>query len=124
MASTSAKQRKLKSVAPPEPSFDFDNALEEMAPEFVKCRDYMHAWRDYTATHNRSERTYKVTMRCDRCMTLKHRLLNERGSMLDSWYDYPDGYVIKGAGRLNVADRDKIRLRSLLAAMGTAVASA
>jgi hypothetical protein len=36
------------------------------------------------------------------------------GSILGGSYEYPDGYQHKGLGRLDGADRDSLRLESLL----------
>jgi hypothetical protein len=40
-------------------------------------------------------------------------LRNRRGAQIESHYDYPDNYSIKGLGPLSGTDRDLIRLRSM-----------
>jgi len=40
--------------------------------------------------------------------------MSRTGALLDSKYDYADGYTVKGLGRLSGVDRDVIRLQSIL----------
>lgn len=105
----------LKSVPAEKPEqleFNLDAALDDMDERFVYCRDVMHAWQPYTARQEK-DGTFTSTVKCARCETYKIRILNRHGSILSSYYDYPEGYCIVGAGRLTGSARDTIRLRSL-----------
>lgn len=53
-------------------------------------------------------------MVCTRCATQRVQRLSRMGSILGGSYLYPDGYQHKGLGRLDGADRDSLRLESLL----------
>jgi hypothetical protein len=45
------------------------------------------------------------------------RYLSRTGHQLGGQYDYPEGYLVKGMGRLTGSDRDVIRLQSVLAVL-------
>jgi hypothetical protein len=94
--------------------FDLSGAIHDMPTTFLQCRDFSHSWRPYTATWSPSENAYEVQIKCSRCKTVRHRFIGSRGELLESKYDYADGYLIKGMGRLNGTDRDEIRLQSVL----------
>jgi hypothetical protein len=95
-----------------DPNFDLDAVIDTMKMEHVQCRDFAHSWRPYTASRN-DDSTYEQTLRCSRCKTLRIRTLNHRGAVLSSTYDYADGYVIKGLGRIAGAEKDHLRLVSI-----------
>jgi len=83
----------------------------------IQCRDFGHSWRPYTAKWNAKERAYETQLKCQRCTTLRQRWLSAKGEQLSGNYDYPDGYLVKGMGRLTGHDRDVIRLQSVLAVL-------
>lgn len=101
-----------KDEKPEQLEFNLDAALDDMDEKFVYCRDVMHAWQPYTARQEK-DGTFTSTLKCARCETYKVRILSRRGAILSSYYDYPEGYCIVGAGRLTGTARDTIRLRSL-----------
>jgi hypothetical protein len=95
--------------------FDFDEAIGHMSESHLHCRDYGHSWRPYAARHVPSERVYEQTLRCSRCRTLRERLLDERGNVVSSHYNYAEHYLVKGMGRLDGEERGLIRLASVTA---------
>lgn len=107
-----------KPQAAPQPAPDgpqeLGTAIKALRPEFLQCRDYLHAWRPFTAQWMPSFNVYEVREQCMRCHTLRIRELDRHGHVLARHYEYPDGYSMKGLGRLTGDDRDKIRLASLL----------
>lgn len=113
-----AKQRKAEQLTDLH-SLDVEKAVGAMRPEHIQCRDYGHSWQPSNAVWLTAEQCYRVDLKCSRCTTIRTRLLNRRGAQLESHYDYPDGYAVKGIGRLTGTDRDQIRLRSVLGLMET-----
>jgi hypothetical protein len=94
-------------------SLDVERAVGQLPQIYAMCRDYGHQWEPSNAEWLQAEQVYRVTLKCPRCTTLRTLLRNRRGSQLESHYDYPDGYTIKGLGHLSGTDRDQIRLRSM-----------
>lgn len=88
-------------------------ATESIRTEHLACRDYGHAWQPFTAAWSASERAYYVQLRCGRCGTLRARLIDRRGGQVSNGYVYPEGYLVKGLGRLTGHDRDSVRLASV-----------
>ena len=94
--------------------FDIDSAIHNMPDTYIQCRDFNHSWRPFTANWSQKERCYEVQLKCSRCKTTRHRLMNAEGSLLANRYTYADGYLIKGMGRMIGDERDKLRLESVL----------
>jgi len=89
-----------------------------MSLHHLQCRDFGHSWRPWSARWVESEKSYEQALRCQRCTSIRYRYLSARGSIIRSSYDYADGYVMPpGMGRLDGADRDHIRLTSVLRVM-------
>lgn len=114
-ARTNAAPRPATPVTPPA-ARKMQTALEKsiysMALEHVQCRDFGHSWRPFQA--HQVPGGFKSVLRCARCTTIRIRMLGTRGQLLDSGYDYVDGYLMDaGHGRLSSEDRDIIRLASV-----------
>lgn len=107
------KMKAPKPTAGRAPDFDVENAIHDMPSTFLQCRDFNHSWRPYTAKWNAAERCYDVQLRCSRCKTIRERKLNANGAIISSNYDYPDGYLIKGMGRITGDERNALRLESV-----------
>lgn len=80
--------------------------------EYLLCREIGHVWQPYTATWVGKLRRFERVLRCTRCRTDRKQLLDSRGHITSSSYDYPDGYAHEG-GRIMGADRDRLHLESL-----------
>jgi hypothetical protein len=93
------------------------DAINGMTDSQLLCRDFGHSWRPYTAEWIPQRRHYVETLMCQRCRTARLRLLDEYGSLLANRYQYEDGYLIHGVGRLTGDDRDALRLAGLRAVM-------
>lgn len=102
---------------------DLDAAISHMELEFIQCRDFGHSWRPYSARWLPSDNCYESQLRCARCKAIRTRWLSRTGSQVGGGYDYADGYLVKGIGRLTGTDRDKIRLASVLAVLPSDTAS-
>lgn len=92
-----------------------DEALDKLNPDYIQCRDTGHLWQpsrtDWISRYN----AYESQLKCQRCSTKRIRWISRTGAMdTKKAYEYPDGYQMKGIGRMTGGDRDKIRLRSIL----------
>jgi hypothetical protein len=94
-----------------------DAALSDMTQSHIECRDYGHSWKRHNVTWSKPERSYVRILKCTRCRTLRHDLLNSDGDPLRSHYDYADHYLIGGLGRLTGSDRSALRLANLRSAL-------
>jgi hypothetical protein len=94
--------------------FNVSNAVHEMQSSHLQCRDFGHSWRPYTATWIATERYYEVQLRCNRCKTIRIRDIGQTGALVGSKYEYAEGYLIKGMGRLDGNERDMMRLESVM----------
>jgi len=88
-----------------------------MPDTHLLCRDFGHSWRPWTAQWVPQRRQYVEALVCVRCECVRKRLLDEYGAMLGNSYDYPDGYLVHGVGRLTGDDRNDLRLAGLQAVM-------
>jgi hypothetical protein len=95
------------------PDFDVEGAIHDMPSSFIQCRDFNHSWRPHTAEWNADERCYRVTLKCTRCKSFRNRDIASDGEPLRTNYEYPDGYLIKGMGRITGAERNALRLESI-----------
>jgi len=107
---------RLQAVPEPEPQEPVRNkALDALRPEFIACRDYGHVWQPFTAHWYARDRYYRQELKCPRCGTIRVRELTEYGHPVTQAYEYQDGYRLpSGFGYLTQAERDAVRLRSVL----------
>jgi hypothetical protein len=85
--------------------------LDDIADQFLACRDFGHAWRPFDVRVVRKYQEIHRVFKClHECGTERTQVLSVDGHILRSWYAYPDGYVLPGIGRLNTDDRARIRV--------------
>lgn len=115
-AAPAARARPPQAAPQPAPDAhqELGSAIKGLRPEFIQCRDYLHAWRPFTCQWMPSFNVYEAREHCMRCGTIRVREMDRHGHVLSKHYEYPDGYSLKGFGRLSVDDRDAIRLASIL----------
>lgn len=94
-----------------DPGMTLDKAISGMRDEYIRCRDMSHSWRPFHIAV--LDHCYDQQLRCTRCYTIKHREVSFTGHLLSVHYEYCDGYVVKGLGRLTGEDRDQLRLESV-----------
>lgn len=92
---------------------ELEKQIYSMTIEHVQCRDFGHSWRPFSARLLPGQNMFEQVLRCARCTTVRTRHLGMRGQLLDSSYDYVDGYQMKGLGRMSGTDRDVVRLASV-----------
>jgi hypothetical protein len=96
---------------------EIERAVKGMSLAFIQCRDYGHSWRPYSARWVPQDNAYVSELQCQRCKSVRQRFLTRTGAMAGGHYEYPDGYLVKGMGRLTGTDRDIVRLQSVLAVL-------
>lgn len=107
-APTSADPKEVKRLA------------RNLTDEALACRDVGHTWRMYRLVKVRGG--YNRDLFCPTCKTSRHEFINRNGEKLSTHYTYPDGYQIKGVGRLMGNARNTLRLESVIRNMDRAVA--
>lgn len=114
---TRTRRRKPPLVVDREaPDFALEAVVDGMREEHIQCRDFSHSWRPFTASvvrYGNRGSAYEQQLRCSRCRSIRRRLLSMTGSVITSNYDYSDGYIIKGLGRLTGTEKDHLRLVSV-----------
>ena len=93
---------------------DVQRVADDWSTDFLQCRDVGHHWVPEDAVHVIAARFYRVIHACTRCEVRRTRELSERGHVFAQTYDYPDGYMIKGLGRIAGEAKDALRLASTL----------
>lgn len=94
---------------------DVAGAIAHMTAMQIQCRDYGHAWKPWRAEliGKGGARGYEQALRCTRCDTERWRTLTRYGEVVSAHYVYPDGYLVKGLGRLTGEDRGQLRVASI-----------
>lgn len=86
--------------------------VEDIDPQYLDCRDLGHSWRHHEAVENKRFRQWQRTVRCAVCTTLRHQVLDFRGYRVRAWYEYPKGYLVRGA-EFTVDDRARLRILNI-----------
>lgn len=94
---------------------DVRQLSQELSEAFLHCRDYGHQWRMANAErHGRGSRVIRTrTMYCPSCKYNKYQTFDSRGIMVEEKVDYPEGYLIKGLGRITGDTKGLIRIESI-----------
>lgn len=86
---------------------------DDLPDTYLLCRELAHAWLPFNANIDRHG-IIERTVRCSRCQTKRIMGVNSRnGEILSSRYEYPEGYTLRGVGRIAGPARDVLRLASL-----------
>jgi len=64
----------------------------ELGAASLQCRTYGHAWSEYSRGDLPAVVGWRLTLRCDRCTTERHDVIDLIGELQSRHYDYPDGY--------------------------------
>jgi hypothetical protein len=89
---------------------DVDVIIANMSKSFMECRDWGHSWRAYTVGVDRRNNIFEQTLRCSRCYTHRLRTISGSGNLIKTRYQYKDGYLIPGWGRMSRDDKAILRL--------------
>lgn len=80
---------------------------------YLQCRELNHRWEPSRVEAVRNG-GFLRTLRCRRCGGRKHQEMTNRGMILRSWYEYPEGYLREGLGRIVGEGRGVLRVQSML----------
>jgi hypothetical protein len=92
---------------------DIEHAAEQWSESVLECRDTGHHWERARASHIRRLHYYTVIHICSRCGMFRTREMSESGHVYANSYTYPDGYLLKGLGRIAGEAKDAIRALAL-----------
>lgn len=95
--------------------------LHSLTDDFVLCRTIGHSWDDVTGLVDRERVTgaWSLSLRCIRCTTERHDLVNYQGEVVERRYIYAEGYtrlkerVFRDELRRELMRRKGIRVRSV-----------
>jgi hypothetical protein len=60
---------------------------------FIRCRTYNHAWDEFFPIDMETPWIgWRLSLRCVRCQTERHDVIDFKGAMMQRRYIYPDGY--------------------------------
>lgn len=110
------KRPTLAVVPNPDP-VAWSDVVESLPDNFLQCREMRHRWVPWSASWSATEGCYRRVLHCDRCETDRISVLDEHGAVLFSHYDYADGYLVSGYGRVP-GSADAYRLASVIRAIG------
>lgn len=93
---------------------DVRRVAASWSTDHLLCRDVGHHWVYQDATHVRAARFFRVIYACTRCEMRRTRELSESGHVFATSYQYPDGYVAVGLGRIVGEAKDAMRLEAIM----------
>lgn len=85
---------------------------ESLPERFLYCREMGHNWRPFSAGRHK-DGGFERVLRCTRCKTRRVQTINDRGIVLASRYEHPEGYLSHGLGRIVGEGRGVLRLESI-----------
>lgn len=95
---------------------DVQEYLSTAKVAWINCRSKGHNMLDHDVKSDEETNVYLVTLRCSRCYTKRHEVVNmTTGEVLSSKYDsWPEGYLLpKGTGRMDSEARGLVRVTRL-----------
>jgi len=93
---------------------EVEAATEQWPTDYLDCRFMRHSWARGDAVHVVRLRYYRASYVCTRCGTRKILEISDSGASFAQTYEYPDGYLAQGVGRIAGEGRDAIRLAAVL----------
>lgn len=84
---------------------------------YTECRTIGHGWKSLEAGWLKDGNIERV-LGCTRCEARRIQVLNKQGYLIHSHYNYPDGYAMKGVGRLDADGRAILRITSVAKQLG------
>lgn len=93
---------------------DFAAGLTEA---YLHCRELSHNWKPHSVIVADDGISYERSLRCNRCKTKRVQILDRFGAVHSSHYEYPEGYLSDGLGRIAGEGRDRLRLETTMRMM-------
>jgi len=63
-----------------------------MGAASLRCRTYGHAWDEWSPGEQPPTAGWRLNLRCTRCTTERHDVIDALGALMERRYVYPDGY--------------------------------
>ena len=92
---------------------DVAQVAEQWTDDQITCRDLGHVWQLMDAVHVARLKYFRVSHVCPRCEMVRIREMSESGHVYAQTYQYPDGYLVEGLGRIAGDAKDAIRVASI-----------
>lgn len=90
---------------------DIARAASSLSDNYLRCRDIGHQWRLYYQKKHGSNIVRQ--MYCPSCKTNRKTKINRYGEVVSNSYDYTDGYLIQGLGRLQGRTKSMLRVEAI-----------
>lgn len=100
---------------------DIERQVDLWTDAQIECRDLGHHWLPVDAIHVARLHFYRVSHGCARCGMVRIREMSESGHVYAQTYQYPDGYLAQGLGRIAGDAKDAIRVAAIRRAAVTEV---
>jgi hypothetical protein len=69
-------------------------SIADQAAVFLRCRTYNHAWDEfYPIDLEQPWYGWRLSLRCTRCTTERHDLIDFKGAVMGRRYIYAEGYL-------------------------------
>jgi len=86
---------------------------EKLPNAWLLCRELGHNWAPHSARVT-EDGGFDRILRCRRCPTKRHQILDSYGRIMSNQYDYPEGYQMPaGQGRITGDGRGVLRVASI-----------
>lgn len=92
---------------------DVAEFAKDLPDEFLQCRELGHNMLPFGIPGMYRDGGFQRVLRCNRCKTERHFEIDNRGLVVSSSYDHPDGYLMAGLGRIVGEGRGVLRLASI-----------
>lgn len=102
-------------------SSDVARAAKDMNVDMLMCRDFGHPW--VTRHINRYRDYFERLLVCPRCHSKAAQQLGRDGTVLGRRYEYAEGYLFVGLGRLDAQSKGVLRLTIFDNLEGTGIMS-
>lgn len=90
---------------------EIQSAAAALSDQYLQCRDVGHSWRIYYQKREGSVVVRKLW--CPSCKTNRKTKINRYGEVVANSYDYADGYLLEGFGRIQGRTKSLLRAESI-----------
>lgn len=77
-----------------------------LSARHLHCRELGHTWKPLTVSFDKTARVFDRRIRCSVCRSERKMLIDTRGDVIASSYDYSAGYLAENVERGALSRRD------------------